>query len=176
MVKDGISNDYEAKSKWISTTFIFIGLIMIIYLLFSPQHTDTILGIALTTIGLLSSYLTAKLNPKVPVSWSKSLLIFFTGIFFLFLGLSTLTSIGLLIGLFFLFGTGNNLLLAYKTRKEPTRYAWLIHAFISGFFAFDILLNTATLSSNTIGLYVAINLISDGLVVLYSGRTVFIRP
>jgi len=173
---DGHSNDYENKSKWIASAFIFIGLIMIIYLLFSPLKASAILGAALTTIGLFSAYLTAKLNPMIPVSWSKSLLIFFTGMIFLFVGLETLTSMGILVGLFFLFVTLNDIYLAYVTRKDATAYAWVFHTIVNGYFAVDILMHTSTLTANTIGIYIAINLITDGFVILYSGRKIFIRP
>ncbi len=176
IVKNGLSNDYERKSKWISALFFSVGTIIFIYTLFSELATSSILGVALTSIGLLSAYLTSKINPKTPASWSKALVIFFTGLFFLFVGMATLTSMGVLVGIFFLLGTLNNLYLAYLTRKDSTAYAWIIHAFISGIFAVDILLHTSTLTANTIGLYVAFNLMIDGLVVLYSGRNIFIRP
>jgi len=174
--EDGMSNDYEAKSKWIAALFIFVGVAIIFYALFSPQTPSAILGVALTASGLLSAYLTAKLNLKIPVSWLKSLLIFFTGMFFLFISLDTLATLGLVVGLFFLFGTLNNLYLSYLTRKDSTAIAWLLHALISAAFAIDILLNTDLLTGTQISLYVAINLIADALAVLYSGRTIFIRP
>lgn len=176
IIKDGLSNDYETKSKWISSLFIFIGLIIIIYTIFSTLTTNAILGAALTTVGLVSAYLTAKLNPHTPASWAKALLILFTGFVFLFIGLATLASMGVLVGLFLLLGMLTNLYLAYLTRNDSTKYAWIIHAFVSGFFALYILFNTDTLTANTIGLFVAINLIADGLVVLYSGRNIYIRP
>lgn len=176
VVKDGLSHDYETKSKWISAIFITIGLVIAIYTIFSTLKTSTILGISLTSIGLFSAYFTAKMNPYTPASWSKALILFFTGIFFLFIGVASLTSMGILIGMFFLLGTVNNVYLAYVTRKDSTTYAWAVHAFISGFFAIDILAHSDTLSANTIGLYVAVNLIADGLVVLYSGRHIYIRP
>ncbi len=173
---DGISNDYETKSKWISAIFITIGLIIVIYTIFSTLTTGKILGIALTSIGLISAYFTAKMNPSTPASWSKVLILFFTGLFFLFVGMASLTSMNMLIGIFFLLGTLNNIYLAYLTRKDSTVYAWLIHALVSGFFAIDILVHCESVSANTLGLYVAINLISDGLAVLYSGRHIYIRP
>jgi len=175
-IENGMSNDYEAKSKWIAALFMFVGFGIAFYSLFSPQTPSAILGVALTASGLLSAYLTAKLNLKIPVSWLKSLLIFFTGMFFLFIGLDTLATIGLVVGLFFLFGTLNNLYLSYLTRKDSTAVAWLLHAIISAIFAVDILLDTTSVTGTQISLYVAINLISDALVVLYSGRTIFIRP
>jgi len=171
-----MSNDYESKSKWIAALFIFVGLVIAIYSLFSPQTPSSILGVALTASGLFSTYLTAKLNLKIPISWLKSLLIFFTGMLFLFIGLDTLATIGLVVGLFFLFGTFNNLYLTYLTRKSSTAVAWFLHAIVSGTFAVDILLNTESLTGTQISLYIAINLIADALVVLYSGRTIFIRP
>jgi len=176
VIEDGLTNDYEAKSKWIAAGFIFIGLIFCVYILFSTLPASMLLGVTLTSVGLLSAYLTAKLNPSIPVSWSKSLLIFFTGMFFLFIGMATLSSMGLVVGIFFLFGTLNNLYLAYRTRQDTTSFAWILHALVSGYFAIDILSNTTTLSADTIGLYVAINLISDGVVILYSGRRIYIRP
>ena len=175
-IEDGLSNDYETKSKWIAALFILVGLTIAFYSLFSPQTPSAILGVALTVSGLLSAYLTAKLNLKIPVSWLKSLLIFFTGMFFLFIGLDTLATIGLVVGLFFLFGTFNNLYLTYLTRKNSTAIAWFLHAMVSATFAIEILLNINTLTGTEISLYVAINLIADALVVLYSGRTIFIRP
>lgn len=176
IVEDGHSNDYENRSKWIASSFLIAGLTMILYLLVSPLQASAILGVALTTIGLFSSYLTAKLNPMTPVSWSKSLLIFFTGMIFLFVGLETLTSMGILVGLFFLFVTLNDIYLAYVTRQNATAYTWGLHGILSGYFALDILMHTSSLTANTIGIYIALNLITDGLVVLYSGRKVFIRP
>jgi len=175
VVQDGLSNDFEGKSRWIGSSFILLGLLTILYILFSPQTPTTVLGVSLTIVGLFSTYLTAKLNMHQRSSWSKSLLLFFTGAAFLFIGLSTISSIDLLVGLFFLFSTINNLYLAYKTRKDSTAVAWIIHALVSGIFA-TVLLTDPTLSIYTIGLFIAINLISDGLVVLYSGRTIFIRP
>lgn len=171
-----MSNDYERKSKWISALFISIGTVIFIYTLFSQLAMSSILGVALTSIGLLSAYLTAKLNPWTPASWSKALLILFTGLFFLFIGMATLTSMSLLVGSFFLLGIVNNLYLAYLTRQDATAYAWIMHAVISTVFAFDILLHTTTITANAIGLYVAFNLVMDGVVVLYSGRQIFIRP
>jgi len=176
IIEDGISNDYETKSKWIAALFILVGLTIAFYALFSPQTPSTILGVSLTVTGLLSAYLTAKLNLNIPVSWLKSLLIFFTGIFILFIGLDTLATIGLVVGLFFLFGTFNNLYLTYLTRKSPTAIAWFLHAIVSATFAIEILLNIDALTGTEISLYVAINLIADALAVLYSGRTIFIRP
>ena len=176
IIDDGLTNDYESKSKWIASLFIFIGLIFCIYILFSPLSPSTVLGTTLTTVGLISAYLTAKLNPGTIVSWSKSLLIFFTGLVFLFIGIDTLTTMEVVVALFFLFETLNDLYLVYLTRRETTAYAWGLHAVISGWFTLDILLNTSTLQADTIGLYVAINLISNGLVVLYSGRRIYIRP
>ncbi len=175
-MNDGLSNDYETKSKWISAIFITIGLIITVYTIFSTLTTSTILGVALTTIGLFSAYLTAKMNPFTPASWSKALILFFTGVFFLLIGVASLTSMSMLIGIFFLLGTVNNIYLAYLTRKDATTYAWAMHALISGFFAIDILAHSNTMSANTIALYVAVNLIADGLVVLYSGRHIYIRP
>jgi len=176
IIDDGLTNDYESKSKWIASLFIFIGLIFCVYILFSSLSTSAVLGTTLTTVGLISAYLTAKLNPRTIVSWSKSLLIFLTGLVFLFVGMDTLATMGVVVGLFFLFETLNDLYLAYRTRQDTTAYAWGLHALLSAFFALDILLNTSTLQADTIGLYVAVNLISDGLVVLYSGRRIYIRP
>jgi len=176
IVKDGLSDDYESKSKWISAIFIAIGLIIMVYTLFSTLTTSAVLGVALTTIGLISGYLTAKINPFVPGSWSKAMILLLTGLFFLFVGMASLTSMAIMIGIFFLLGTLNNLYMAYLTRRDATAYAWILHALASGFFALSILLSSDTPSANTIGLYVGLNLIADGLVVLYSGRHIYIRP
>lgn len=176
IVKNGLSNDYESKSKWIGALFIAVGTAVFIYTLFSPLATGSVLGVALTGIGLLSAYLTAKLNPSTPASWSKALLIFFTGLIFLFGNMTSLTSISLIVGLFLLLKTANDLSLAYLTRKDATAYAWVIHALVTAAFAADILLHTSTIAVKTVALYVAFNLIMDGLAVLYSGRKIFIRP
>ena len=64
----------------------------------------------------------------------------------------------------------------FEASKDSTAVAWLLHAIISAIFAVDILLDTTSVTGTQISLYVAINLISDALVVLYSGRTIFIRP
>ncbi len=176
VLEDGISNEYEAKSKWMAALFIVIGIGIMIYTLFSPQTPSTILGVALTAGGILSTYLTAKLNIKVVGSWIKSVTIFATGILILFIGLDTLEALGLIVGLYFLFGTFSSLYLVYLTRKDSTAVAWFLHALVSAFFTIDLLMNPATLTETKISLYVVFNLIADAFVVLYSGRQIFIRP
>jgi len=176
VVNDGMSYDYESKSKWIGSLFIFIGIITSIYALFSVLSTSTVLGIILTTIGLISAYLTAKINLHTPASWTKSLLIFISGLLFLFINLSTLSTIALIIGVFFFLEAVNNLYLAYITRKDATAYAWVINALLSITFAFIILSSTESIPADAIGLLVSLSLIADGFTVIFSGRYIFIRP
>lgn len=171
-----MSNDYESKSKRIGSLFILVGIIVAIYTLFSPLTIHSILGVPLTAIGLLSIYLTNKINPSTPASWTKSLLITLTGVTFLLIDFSTLASITVFIGLFFLFGALNNFSFAYLTRQNATAYAWGLHGMLSLLFAYHILTNLQTVTDDQIGLYVALSLIADGLTLFYSGRKIFIRP
>ena len=175
VVKDGLSNDYESKSRWISTLFIAVGLISYVYILFSTLTCSSILGATLTTIGVISAYLTAKINLHIPASWTKALLIFFSGLIFLFSNISELSTIILYIGYFFLLMTINNIYLAYLTRQNSTAFAWIINTLLSAIFTYLIFFDPET-SVNDIGLFVALSLIADGLVVLYSGRNIYIRP
>ncbi len=176
IVKNGLSNDYESKSKWMAAIFIAVGGLIFLYALFSQLAISSILGVALTAVGLMSAYLTAKINPKTAASWSKALLIVLTGLIFLFGNMTSLSAVSLLIGSFLMLKTANDLCLAYLTRKDSTAYAWSAHALITALFALDILLHTSTISLKTIALYVAFNLMMDGLVLLYSGRKIYIRP
>jgi len=176
IINDGLSNDYESKSRWIGAVFIIASLIINVYTLFSPLAINTIAGVALTFLGLFSLYQTAKINPHTPASWSKALILLVAGVIFLLLGLSSMTSIGLVLGLLFLLGAINNAVFSYLTRRDATAFAWGAHALLSLFFAFTVLSNLETLTDNQVGLYLAITLLADGLTLLYSGRTVFIRP
>jgi len=176
VVNDGMSDDYESKSKQIGSLFIIVGVVTSIYALFSVLSTTAVLGATLTTIGLISAYLTAKMNLDTPASWTKSLLIFISGLLFLFINMSTLSTIALIIGLFFLLEAVNNFYLAYMTRKDATAYAWVINALISMTFAFIILSSTESIPSDAIGLLVSLSLIADGFTVIFSGRYIFIRP
>lgn len=176
VVNDGMSDDYESKSKQIGSLFIVVGVITSIYAFFSVLSTSTVLGITLTTIGLISAYLTAKINLHTPASWTKSLLIFISGLLFLFINMSTLSTIALIMGLFFLLEAVNNLYLAYVTRKDATAYAWVINALLSMTFAAIILSSTESIPADAIGLLVSLSLIADGFTVIFSGRHIFIRP
>ena len=175
IVTDGLSNDYESKSRWISTFFIGVGLISYVYILFSTLAFSSILGATLTSVGIISAYLTAKINLYIPASWTKALLIFFSGLIFLFSYISETSSIILYIGYFFLLVTINNFYLAYLTRQNSTASAWTINGLISGIFAYQIF-SSPSISLHDIGLFITLSLIADGLTVLYSGRKIYIRP
>ncbi len=176
VINNGLSNNYELKSKKIGTLFILTGIITSIYTLFSVLSTSTIIGVSLTLIGLISTYLTTKSNLHVPASWTKSLLMLISGLLFLFINMSTLSTIATIIGLFFFLEAVNNLYLAYMTRKDATTYAWLLNALISITFAAIILSSRETIPANTIGLLVSLSLIADGFTVIFSGRHIYIRP
>ncbi|MCJ7765542.1 MAG: hypothetical protein MUP09_06325 [Thiovulaceae bacterium] len=176
ITKDGSSDDYERKSRWIGSIFIIIGLIVSVYSIFSTLSTDTILGVALTSVGIISAYLTAKINPHTYASWRKALLIFFSGLIFLFFSISDSSTIAYFIGSFFFLNTLNNIYFAYLTRPDATAYAWAINSLVSALFAFIILSSTATISANGIGLFVALSLIAEGLTLFYLGRKIYIRP
>ncbi len=176
VLNDGLSNDYESKSRWIGALFIFIGIITSIYALFSVLSPSLILGVILTATGLVSTYLTAKINPNIPASWTKSLLIFLSGLILLFANISTPSLIALLIGIFFLLGTLNDLYFAYITRKDATAYAWSITALLNLLFAYQILSNMETIPADAIGVLISISLIANGIALIFSGRTIYIRP
>ncbi len=171
-----MSNDYEAKSKWIGSLFIFVGIITSIYTLFSVLSPSLTLGVILTSTGLVSTYLTAKMNLNIPASWTKSLLIFLSGLIFLFAVVSTPSIMALLIGIFFLLGTLNDLYLTYMTRKDATAYAWSINALLSLAFTYHVLSNMETIPADALGLLISLSLITDGIAVIFSGRTIYIRP
>lgn len=176
ITKDGLSNNYETKSRWIGSFFIFVGLIVSIYSVFSTLSTSTILGVTLTSVGIISAYLTAKINPYTHASWSKALLLFFSGLVFLFFNISDFHAVAFFIGGFFFLNTLNNIYFAYLTRQDATAFGWAINALVSAVFAFIILSSTATISANGIGLFVALSLIAEGLALFYSGRKIYIRP
>jgi uncharacterized membrane protein HdeD (DUF308 family) len=176
ITKDGLSNDYETKSRWIGSLFITIGFIVSVYSIFSTLSTSAILGVTLTSVGIISAYLTAKINPHTYASWSKALLLFFSGLIFLLFNISDFNAIAFFIGSFFFLNTLNNIYFAYLTRQDATAYAWAINALVSGIFAFIILSSTATISANGIGLFVSLSLIAEGLTLFYSGRKTYIRP
>ena len=176
IINDGLSDDYESKSKQIGSLFIVVGIITSIYTLFSVLSTSAVLGVTLTTVGLISAYCTAKMNLHTPASWIKSLLIFISGLLFLFINMSTLSTIAIIIGLFLFLEALNNLYLAYMTRKDATVYAWLLNALISITFAAIILSSRETIPADAIGLLVSLSLIADGFTVIFSGRKIFIRP
>lgn len=175
VLNDGLCNDYETKSSWIGTLFITVGFLLLLYIFISPLAMHAILGVGLLFIGLLSLYFTAKINPKVPVSWSKSLLILLTGFFFLFITTEP-THMKILAILFFMFGMLNNLYLAYLTRQNSTGVAWSIHALLSALFILDVIFNSEQLTLMLLAVFIAINIIVDGIIVMYSGRKVYIRP
>ena len=156
--------------------FILLGLGTAFYATFSLFTMNTILGTAMTITGLIATYLTAKMNYHIPASWTKSLLIFLAGLTFLFFNISTLSTLVLLIGLFFIFGTFNDLYLAYLTKKDATVYAWLANAMISVLFAYIVFAHRETIPADAIGLLVSIRIISNGLAVIFAGRTIYIRP
>ncbi len=176
VVNDGLSDDYEAKSKWIGTLFIFVGIMTSIYALFSVLSPSLILGVILTSTGLVSAYLTAKMNLNIPASWTKSLLIFLSGLIFLFANISTHSVIALLVGIYFLLETLNNLYFAYLTRKDATVYAWSLKALFSLVFSYLVLSNMETIPADALGVLIALSLITDGIAVIFSGRTIYVRP
>ncbi len=176
IITDGLSNDYESKSRWLGAVFIIASFVVAVYTLFSPLPINIKLGMALGALGLFSLYQTAKINPHTSASWSKALLLLSTGALFLLFDLSGLPSIALVIGLFFIAAALNSAAFAYLTRRDSTAFVWGAHAFLNLFFAFYVLSNLNTLSDNQAGLWLAATFLADGLTLLYSGRTVFIRP
>jgi len=173
ITKDNLSYNYEAKSKWIASLLITLGAISFIYALFSAFSISAIVGVTLTVTGIVTLYLTAKINPNVPTSWARSTLLSFGGLSVLFFSMSDVTSAAFFITVFFLIYGLSSFYLAYQVQWESTAYAWLINALLNLIYAY---LAFSAVEKAELGLCVALCLITDGLTVLYSGRHVYIRP
>ncbi len=176
VVKDGMSNDYETKSKWVGSAFVVIGSITVIYALFSVMALHSVIGIALLITAVIAMYWTAKINPAIVISWLKSLHLLFFGIIFLFLLSNELATIVSSVGLFLLIETILKLILAYITRENTTAVAWLVNAALSALICFMLLLGLENVSEPLIGIFVGLILAVDGATLLYSGRKIYIRP
>ena len=172
VVEDGLCNNYESKSKWTSLSFISIGIITIIYTLFSSLTANMIVATALVIAGLFSLYYTSKENAKVTASWVKSLIYISGGVAIFFVSAEFLLH---LFSLFFILFALNSLYFAYLTRQDATAFSWFFDAILSAFFAFYIFSNPE-IHLSTAALFMSIHFISVGLVLLYSGRKIYIRP
>ena len=172
MIENGLCNNYERKSKWAALSFISIAFITLLYTFFSAISVSTVLASALFTSGLFSLYYTSKENASIPASWFRSLLYLSAGvsIFFISSELSVL-----LFSLLFALLTLNSLFFTYLTRQNATAFAWLLDTLINAFFTFYLFLNSE-INITTVAIFISIHLISGGLVLLYSGRKIFIRP
>lgn len=173
VIKDNLSYNYEAKSKWIASLLIALGSICLIYTLFSAFSVNSIVGVTLTAAGILTLYLTSKINPRVSVSWARSILLLLGGLSVLFFGTSDLLSTPFLISIFFLLYALSSIYLAFQVQWDSAAYAWALNAFLSLLFAYFLF---SSVETKAIGLYIALSLAADGFTVLYSGRHIYIRP
>ena len=174
VVKNGLSDDYESKSKWIGTLFITIGIIAAIYASFSTFAPSTVISATMVISGVISFYLTKKINPDILASRIKTHLLILSGLLFLLFPYGE-SGTALFIATVYFIGTMScALFFAYMTRQNRTALAWLANAIFSALFAY--LVASHTFSAKAIGLFIALTLIFDGLAVLYSGRKIFIRP
>lgn len=174
ITRSGLSNDYESKSNWIGALFIIIGSVAGIYASFSKFEPAVVISVMLLTSGLISAYLTSKMNPHITVSWMKTFLLIVFGILFLFYPYDERGTPLFISTAYFLAVMLCDILLAYETRQTKTALAWLSKALFLALFA--LLVISQALSVKTTGLFIALTLIFDGLCILYSGRKVFIRP
>ena len=174
ITKDGLSDDYESKSKWIGTLFIVIGTVAGVYTSFSTFAPSTVIGATLIVSGLISFYLTKKINPGIPASRMKTYLLVVFGLFFLLFSYGGSATALFIATAYFLGTMACAILFAYITRQNRTALAWLANALISALFAYFVA--SQTFSAEAIGFFIALMLIIDGLTVLYSGRKIFVRP
>ena len=173
VMKDGLSNDYERKSKFTALSFLSIGIISLIYTLFSSINESTVAGTTLLVAGLFSLYYTLNYSPYIKAGWLKSFLFLVGGLAVFIIPQDLLTTSA--ISLFTLLSL-NSLLFAYLTRQDLTALSWGLDAVLSALFALYLLNDTQIHSISFIGLFIAIHLISSALVLLYSGRKIYIRP
>jgi len=173
VTKDNLSFNYEAKSRWIASLLIALGAISFIYALFSAFSLRSIVGVTLAATGIVTLYLTAKINPHVYTSWARSLLLLLGGLSILLFSRSDISSAALFITAFFLLYALSGFYLAYQVQCESTAYAWIANALFNLLFAY---LAFSAVEKIEIGLCLTLALIADGLTVLYSGRHVYIRP
>lgn len=176
VINDGLSGDYESKSRWAGSLFIIVATVSAIYTLFSACKTVSVLGVTLLSVAALSSYLTAKIDSLSMASWGKTILLLVAGIAVPFVNDIYPLSLAMVVGIFFLLNTANSIYLAFLTRRDATALAWAGNSLLSAFFSYIVLSDIDRIAENTIGLLVAAALIADGLTLLYSGRTIYIRP
>ena len=173
VIKDGLCDDYERKSKFAALSFSTLGIISLIYTFFSSIDEHIVAGVTLLAAGLFSLYYTLNYSPDIKVNWLKSFLFLIGGlaVFIVPQGL-LITSAVLLFTLLSL----NSLLFAYLTRQDLTAVSWGLDAVLSALFTLYLLNGTQIHSISFIGLFIAIHIISNALVLLYSGRKIYIRP
>jgi uncharacterized membrane protein HdeD (DUF308 family) len=174
IVKNGLSNDYESKSRWIGALFIIIGIIAGVYASFSTFAPSVIISVTMVVSGLISFFLTKKLNPDTLASRIKTHLLILFGLLFLLFPYGESTTALFIAILYFLGTMSCALFFAYMTRQDRTALAWLSNALFAALFTY--LVASQTFSAKAIGLFIALTLIFDGLTILYSGRRTFIRP
>lgn len=174
IVKNGLSDDYESKSKWIGSLFIIIGILAAVYARFSTFAPETVISATMVVSGIISLILTEKINPDILASRIKTHLLLLFGLLFLLFPYGKSLTALFIASLYFLGTMSCALLFAYMTRRDRTALAWLTNALFSVLFAYLVI--SQTFSAKAIGLFIALTLIFDGLSVLYSGRKIFIRP
>ena len=174
VVKNGLSDNYESRSKWIGSLFIIIGFIAAVYASFSTFAPETVISSTMVVSGLISLYLTKKINPDILASRIKTHHLILFGLLFLLFPYGESGMARFIATLYFLGTMLCALFFAYMTRHSRTALAWLTNALFSALFAY--LVASQTFSPKAIGLFIALTLIFDGLAVLYSGRKIFIRP
>ncbi len=172
VIKDGLCNDYESKSKWTALFFVSTGFITLIYTLFSQVNESTIVGSALFISGLYSLFYTSKENVDITASWFKSFVYFSAGIAVFFLNIEILIP---LFSLLFVLFSLNSLYFSYLTRQDATAISWFLDALLSISFASYLFLHPDT-QLLTAAMFIGIHLILEGFVLLFSGRKIYIRP
>lgn len=169
-----MSNNYESKSKWIGSLFIIIGIVAGVYASFSTFAPSAVISATMVISGAISFYLTKKINPNILASRIKTHLLILFGLLFLLFPYGESGTALYIATAYFLGTMSSALLFAYMTRQNRTALAWLANALFSALFVY--LVASQTFSAKTIGLFIALTLIFDGLTVLYSGRKIYIRP
>ena len=172
VIENGLCNDYEKKSKWTALSFISIGVITFIYTLFSAVTVSTIGASSLLITALFSLYYTSKENTNIAASWFKSLVYLTAAVGFFFMDSELLIHLS---SLFFTLLALNSLFFVYLTRQNVTAIAWFFDILLSASFALYLFLNIETQISTAV-IFFGIHLISEGAVLLFSGRRTFIRP
>ena len=172
VIENGLCNDYEKKSKWAALSFISIGVITLIYTLFSAVTISTIGATSLLITGLFSLYYTSRENTNITTSWFKSFVYLSSGVGFFFMSSELIIHF---LSLFFTLLALNSLFFIYLTRQNATAIAWFFDTLLSAYFALYLFLNIETQISTTV-IFISIHLISEGMLLLFSGRKIFIRP